>query len=270
MTEISEIKTEVTNSKIKIPSKNNDTESKPIIFFLDETDIVYIGKTDKNILQYVIQRSKEIKCTHYYTKFIDKNKIDNLIADLVLGLKPYYHTSLPVNTKYISNTKAKELYHVSKIEFKKHWKEHGKMQFGNTLFLEKKIFDDIFMMEAYNKNMPKIGTLLNNIEDYNNLPINLDGIEEKFSSTEQDDGTMVQVIERKYTDKSYDNYQNLKLRIKHSYVVTNIISPTSFEAYSEYKNEIKIFNTSNNFWKKLPHQWEQERIIENYLNSLDK
>lgn len=270
MTDMSEIKTEIINNRIKISSENTDTERKPIIFFLDENDIVYIGKTERKILEYVIQRSKEIKCTHYYAKFIDRNEIDNLIAELVLVLQPPYHNSIPVNTKYISHTKAKELYHISKIEFTKHWKEHGKMHLGNTLFLEKKIFDDIFMMEAYDKSMPKIGTLLNNIEDYNNLPINLYGMEQNFSSTEKDDGTVVEVIETKYIDKSHNNYQNLKLRIKHSYVVTNIVSSTVFEAYSEYKNEKIIFNTSDGLWKKLPNRWEQESISENYLKSLNK
>ena len=270
------IKDKVIQNKILIPNEDISIEYKPIVFFIDNDKIVYIGKTEKKVLEYVLIRSKQIKSTHYFTELVSIDEIDNIIAELVLKLKPIYHNKIPKNTKYISNNKAKELYHIDKREFREYWNRSIGLNLGNTLFLEKKIFDDIFAIpEPFSKNMPKVGTFINNIEDIKNCPIVDNRFSQQYESYKDESGNWVEKIinlnlsideEKKEAEM---NYKNLQILIKHAYHVTNIINSLEFEAYSEYKKKKQIFNTRKSTWKKLLNQFQQDEIVHRYLESLE-
>jgi len=270
MIDVHMLKSKIVQNKIEIPNEDIDVEYKPIFFFLQNDEIIYIGKTDKKISEYIFSKSKQLNCTHYFKELVNVNEIDNIMAELVLTMQPSLNSSVPKNTKYITHTKAKELFHITKNEFKKYWEENGKLKFRKTLFLEKKVFDDIFAIpEPYHKDMPKVGTFINSIEDVNNTPIDIYGLKQDYSRTKMDDGTLVEKIITYNEDISNeDNYHNLQIRLQHAYIVTNILNEHTFEAYSEYKNIKKIFIVDSKTWQKLPNEYEQEIINENYLESL--
>ena len=276
MIDFNKIKDKVIQNKILIPNEDISVEYKPIVFFIDNDEIVYVGKTEKKVLEYVFNRSKQIKCTHYFTELVNIDDIDNIIAELILTLKPIYHNKISPNTKYISNNNAKKLYHIDKREFRKYWNNSIGLKLGNTLFLEKRIFDDIFAIpEAFSIDMPKVGTFINEKEDSDNRPLYINRDLREYESYKDKDGNWIEKIIRinlskgEEKEESKMSYNNLKILIQHAYCVTNIINSKEFEAYSEYKNKKQIFNVSEQTWKKLPNQFLQDEIIHRYLESLE-
>jgi len=276
MIDFNKIKDKVIENKILIPNEDISVEYKPIVFFIDNDEIVYVGKTEKKVLEYVFNRSKQVKCTHYFTELVNIDDIDNIIAELILTLKPIYHNKISPNTKYISNNNAKKLYHIDKREFRKYWNESIGLKLGNTLFLEKRVFDDIFAIpEPFSGNMPKVGSLLNEIEDSTNRDLYNNRDLREYESYRDEDGNWIEkLIHRNLPDEEEKKeanigYTNLQILIKHSYTVTNIINAKEFEAYSEYKKKKQIFNTIEKSWVRLPHQYIQDEIIHRYLTSLE-
>jgi len=269
MIDFDKIEDKVIQNKILITNKDISVEKKPIVFFLNNDEIVYIGKTEKKVIEYVLFRSEQINCTHYFSEFVNIDEIDNLIAELILTIKPIYHNKITKNTKYISNNKAKELYHIDKREFRKYWDESIGLKLGNSLFLEKKVFDDIFSIsKPFTKNMPKIGTLINSIDDIKNTPIDWYGQNQDYSEEKSKDGKVTVTLVTTYDVPITKNYNNLQLRFKHSFEVISFLDSNRFEAYSQYKNITKIFDANEDTWQKIPSEYEQERVNESYLESL--
>lgn len=268
MIDFDTIEEKVIQNKILISNEDMSIQYKPIVFFIDNDEIVYIGKTEKKILEYVSYRSKEINCTHYFIELVNVDEINNIIAELILTFKPIYNNRTPKNTKYISNSNAKELYHIDKREFRKYWDESIGLKLGNTLFLEKRLFDDIFSIpNPYSKNMPKIGTLINTIEDVQNTPIDRYGQNQSYSE-EIEDGKMVITHVTIYDVPKKQNYNNLQIRLQHAYVVINILNEDVFEAYSEYKDVVKKFIVNEKNWQKILSEHEQDSINTDYFESL--
>ena len=264
---INKIKNRAIQNKILINNKKGDEKYKPIIFFFNNDEIIYIGKTTKKVFEYISYKSKQIDYTHYYAEFIDVNNIDNIIAELILTIRPKYNDRLPKNTKYMSNYKAKEFYHIDKREFKKHWNKQGRLRVGNSLFLEKETFDNIFKIpEAYSINMPKVGTFVNEIKDVVNNPLTF-GYDVGYTGNYHSNTNYLSYEEKK--NIFIINYHNLNKLIKQAYLVTNIINSTTFEAYSEYTEKKQIFNVEEETWRKIPNQFTQDEIIHKYLESLN-
>jgi len=252
--------------------KDISVEYKPIVFFLNNDEIIYIGKTEKKVLEYVFNRSKQINCTHYFTELVNIDEIDNILAELVLTIKPAYNPYVPKNTQFITHTKAKEAYHIEKKEFQKYWKDNGKLMFRKTLFLEKKVFDDIFSIsQPYSSNMPKVGTYINCIEDIHNTPIDIDELGQSYSRREMDDGKIIEEITTFRRDIPIkENYENLQLRLKYAYQVTSILNHNTFEAYSKYKKKYIKFTMDKVNWQELLSKYEQEMINHCFLESIKK
>ena len=254
MIDFDKIEEKVIQNKIIIPKKNENFSYVIINFFLKNNEIVYIEKTETEKLEYVIEKSNKFLCTHYFTETVNKDNADNILAELILTIQPSLNQRIPNNTKYIAHPKAKELYHIDKNVFKKHWKENGTLKFGTILFLEKKVFDDIFAIpEPYHKDMPKIGESINSAEDINNTPlcIYIDQYQHYYQKTKK---ALIK-----------EDYKNLKIRLKYSYIVTNILDSNTFEAYSKYKNITKKFIANSDGWALLPHEYEQHMIEHAYL-----
>ena len=270
MIDFNKIKDKVIENKIVIPRKDNSIKYKSIIFFLNGNEIVYIGKTEKKILEYVIERSNKFQSTHYFTELVELNDFDNIMAELILTIQPINHNKIPKNTKYISHHKAKEEYHISKTEFKKYWKEYNGLLFRKTLFLEKKVFNDIFLKLPYSSNMPKIGTLINTIEDIENTPIDEYGQNQNYSKEKTKDGKIVETLITTYDVPIKQNYNNLQTRLKHSFEVISLLDSYRFEAYSKYKNIKRIFNVNDHTWKKILPKYEQNSIFNKYYESLNQ
>ena len=281
---VNKIKDRAIRNKILIKNEKGSEKYKPIIFFFNNDEIIYIGKTDKVIFEYIHSKSNQINCTHYHIEFIDVNEINNIVAELILTITPKYNNKLPSNTKYISNNTAKKLYHINKREFKKHWNEHGRLRLGNSLFLEKNIFDNIFKIpEPYSENMPKVGTFVNKIEDFVNNPITFydeqyaGKYETKYISYKDENGNFIEKIIHCNNDISEEekkslfinSYFNLKKRIQYAYKVTSVIDSNAFEAYSEYTKKKQIFHANENTWRRLPNSYFQNIVNQNYLESLN-
>jgi len=252
MIDFDKIEDKVIQNKIISPKENGNIRYVLINFFLKNNEIVYIGKTEKENLEYLIEKSNKFSCTHYFTEMVSESEADNILAELILNIQPSLNQRVPNNTKYIAHPKAKELYHIGKNEFKKHWKNNGTLKFRTILFLEQKVFDDIFAIpEPYHKDMPKIGTFINTTDDINNTPL---------------------YISQQYYDMEIpleDDYKNLQIRLKNSYIVTNILDSTTFEAYSKHKNITKKFIVNSDEWGLIPDKYDQYVVESNYLESLD-
>jgi len=251
MIDFDKIKDKVIQNKIKISNENINVDYKPIFFFLQNDEIVYIGKTDKKISEYILSKSKKFDCTHYFKELVNANEIDNIMAELVLTIHPSFNSFIPKNTKYITHTKAKESYHIEKDEFQKYWEENGKLKFRKTLFLEKKVFDDIFAIPMpYHKFMPKVGTEINDIKDIDNAPISDVWIQECLK--EKKDGKFIEsIISYKKDVPIEERYKNFQIRLERIYVVTKILNENVFEAYSEYKNITKKFIADSDGWEEF-------------------
>lgn len=267
------IRKSINEKKIKILSNNMISKHTHIVFLLNGRDIVYIGKTKETVEKYVYDKQKKITSTHYYSELINDEDIDNTIAEYILTIKPLHNKQVPKNTKYISNNQAVKLYFISKAEFRKHWKEHGNIKFGDAFYLEKKIFDDIFALpNPYHLNMPRINALINDLHDIKLTPINV--FEDKYEYDRQEtiDGKIIETNKITHGVDIEKNYNNLNIRLKHAYKVTNLLSSTTFEAYSEYKNETKISKVEDKkkTWDKTPDLLERERIEESYFKKLQK
>jgi len=252
MIDFDKIEDKVIANKIIVPKEDEDIDYVIINFFLKNNEIVYIGKTEKENLEYIIEKSNKFSCTHYFTEMVSESEADNILAELILNIQPSLNQRVPNNTKYIAHTKAKELYHIGKNEFKKHWKENGQLKFGSIQFLEQKVFDDIFAIpEPYHKDMPKIGIFINSADDIKNTPL---------------------YIYQHYYDRDIpvkDDYENLQIRLKNSYVVTNILNSNTFEAYSKHKNITKKFIANSDEWGLIPDEYDQYTVKDNYLKILD-
>ena len=161
---------DIFDGAIKIEGKLIEDIKYFIVYFIHDNDIVFIGKTS-NVLEYVNERKEKYSASHYYLEEIDANIIDNYFAQLILEIQPVFNSRIPNNTKYISHHIAKKDYFVYKPEFRKVFDEHGGYMYKNSLFIEKKIFDDVFARIPHNQDMPRIKRIILLVEDYKNLQL---------------------------------------------------------------------------------------------------
>lgn len=275
-----EKKNQVTQLKAPIKKDINDTVN--IVYILNDDDIVYIGRTSQGVLKFVDEKSSKYHATHYYSEEIAAQDADNFLAELILKLQPIYNKNIPKNNKYISNSIAKESYFIPKIEFRKVFNEYAGIKYGNLLYLEKKLFDDIFAIsEKYHQDMPRIGTLINTIDDAKRIELNVNCYIQQHHSFKNEDGNKVEQFIHLKTSaiKEYSKLEELQ---RLAYEVVEFVDSENFIAINHDTNDKKKFNAKdfyfyidslsndNHTWTKLPPNYDIETLKSNYIKELQK
>jgi hypothetical protein len=243
-----------------------------IVFLLDYGNIVYIGKTKIEPLVYAYETSKRYHCTDFYSEVVSLSKSKDYLAELILTIQPLYNKKVPSSDKFISSNRAKKDYRISKREFKKVLEEYGGHIFlNNLLFLEKKVFDDVFAMEPYHENMPRInGREIILCQDYIDLNrCSTNGYKTLFDEHGNEVEALVnfEVSWQEVYEKYIHNENN-------SFIVTKLIDSKTFQAVRHRDNATflldaedmgKIWDYTNNDWidieyiiKKLKEQKRNE------------
>lgn len=275
---------EIIKNKINIQTKENETIKYFIVYLICNDDIVFIGKTS-NILEYIEERKEKYSITHYSFEEIEKDKIDNYMAEVILELQPIYNNRVPNNTKYISHNVAKKDYFIYKTEFRKVFEEYGGYKFKSSLYIEKKIFDDIFTQIPYHEYMPKIGKKILLLDDYKLAELNLGGGTVRDILYDES-GNPVEAY-RDYIPNYEEEYRKLKFLEEKEYKVVALIDSHTFQAVN-YNNEKKILVKAENkrashifftnqdknsleyIWIDSIDEYTARSIRYNYLESLDK
>ncbi len=266
---------QISSLKITIASEEKGEDVVSVVFILNNDDIVYIGRTQAEPSVYVYERFKKYHSTHYYYEQVPLLDADNYLAELILNFQPMYNNRLPKNTQFISNNFAKEKYFIPKVEFRKVYKEFGGYQFGNQLFIEYKVFDDVFAIsEPFHKNMPKVGVLINLRKDY--LEYQLDLGYQDYNSYTTEDGSRVQEFIT-HSSNPEQQYKNIQMLQELSYEVVQHLNPTQFRAKDKDQKEIILsaeeqcdYHDSQGTWGNPLVEWHVENIKSKYLVYLEE
>ncbi len=259
---------EILKNKIEFNRVDKEISTIYIIYFINNDDIVYIGKSADH-KKYIEDKKDNFLFTHYSLEKVNVDIADNYMAELVIKLEPINNKAIPKNTKYISAYSAKEKYGVYKPEFKKLWNSEGeKLTFNSNIILEINIIQDATgQFKANHPDLPK--QHVSNIiftEDYMPLP---HGGHEFKTLFDKDGNEVNALVDIKSTWKEmYDMYM-------HNYDkqmnVHKIIDTESFEAmdnkgkkYTLYaKDKGKVW--TNNFeWINLEdiiHNMKEENSL---------
>jgi len=253
---------ELVAKRIDINSSEPDTVKYFIVYLLNGEDIVYIGRTS-NAQEYLEEKKKKYSFTHYSIDEVDSTAVDNYLAETILSFQPIYNRNIPKNTKYISNNLAKQKYFISKLEFRKIFQEYGGFKYKSSLYIEKKIFDDIYAQEPYHENMPKIGNFINLKVDYNAAPINIHG-GHVIDTLYDKEGTEVQAL-RDFMPNYKEEYKNLNYLEGKEYEVVSLIDSSTFEAIQKSTGIKTVFKAEN---KSKP--WVNNLLGGQWLDAVDE
>lgn len=212
-----------------------------IVYFLHHDDIVYIGKT-LDVKVYVEERKVKYSATHYYFEEVAASEIDNYLAFLILEIQPIYNNQINKNSKYISSNIAKKDYFIDKTSFKKVYKEYGGYKFGNSLYIEKQIFDDVFAKIPYNKNMPKVWSKILLVDDFKLYPQSQIGL--VHDVLYDDNNNPINAFRDSRPDVKKD-FENMNILENKEYQVINLIDSNTFEAINNEGKKITL--SANDF-----------------------
>jgi hypothetical protein len=264
---------QVVSAKQKIFNAEKNDDIVNIVFVLHNDDIVYLGRTQGVPAVYAFEKSKQYHATHFYYEQVSASDVDNYLAELILKFQPMYNNRVPKNTKFISSHLAKEKYFISKAEFKKIYKEFGGYKFNTLLFIEKKIFDDVFAIsQPYHENMPKLGTYINLQKDYLLYPLDLR--EQDHNRYINEDGAIVDEFIN-YPENPEQKYKNLQKLQELKYEVVQHLDSIHFKAINQEGVAVVLsagdmcnYDCSHGNWGKFLNDWNIEAIKESYFNSL--
>lgn len=263
-------KSQVIENKISFNTNKPDINLTNIIYIIQKNDIVYIGNTTGSIQKYIEDKFTQYHASHYYTEQIKTKDANNYLAELILKFQPINNKNLPANDKYISNNMAKQNYFISKVDFKKSYKEYGGIKYRSALYMEKIIFDDIYgISQKYHKDMPKIGTLINIQLDIDKIGFNYSQYHQEYKSFLNNEGNSVEQITHVKLSAKEEYSKILKLR-EQAYEVIQLIDSENFIVVNNKKekkhlnvNDHKYFsqNTySKQSWLRAPSDYDIDEL----------
>lgn len=255
--------------KSKRKSASQLKESKYyIVYFWKDDDLAFIGRNmSQDPDKYISEKIQKHNYTHFtldYLESVSSDEVSNYLADEIFDLMPIDNQSIPKNTKYISAYTAKEKYRIDKREFKKVHKEHSGKQLGKTLYVEKQIFDDIYCMQPYHENMPKIGheIVVMSRDEYHKKSYHVmgGGLQDYESGTDEE-GNRVETYTTKYgsIDEQYGSLCDL---LNNSYTVTELLDANTFIAETESQQSRKFsVDDYRTLWYSGVNEFTKEHII---------
>lgn len=212
-----------------------ENEYTNVVYLFNEDSVVYIGKTS-NYIKYINERAKKLYFTDYALEQVDTELVDNLIAEMIIKLRPIGNHKIPNNTKYISHTKAKEKYDIGKLEFKQLWKEQKEqLMYETQMVLEIKVIQDYTgQLQPKHNDLPKIGKLILLKKDIR------DDYFASFNSYSKgiaynELGEEIEVMAKSHTKDEIHFITEYYLN--KSYEVTSLLSYDTFEAYNTDKDK---------------------------------
>jgi len=252
-------------------------EPKPYLaYFWRGEELCFIGQNSSiGSEKYVKERIAQHGFSHYYIEELGVMTVDDIVnyhAEMILNLLPLNNKSIPKNTKYISSKEAADKYRVNKSEFSELAKKNNAKSIGNTLYLERKVFDEIYHMDPFHEYMPRSkdiivvmkGDVFKKIE-YSLLG----GGDQKYFFEKREKNREIGIVETTYPTIQ-ENYKRLLEIQDNSYTVKELIDSDRFIAYSSEGKAIELRAEDKGvLWHKTIPLWIQKRLEKKYHTARD-